>query len=179
MPMLFRRSLSVALLLFAPSAALSAQSASRANVLTVNVLSEVILTHAVEYEHVSKPSRSDGGGVTWWVGNNSNGTLRYASFDLKRRWYPSGAAPKDFSVGLSVGYVSVNGVDVDGDDETGHGPSVGALLERQWFPGSADRIAFVLGGGIKAILVEPRHAPEGRNFAPVYPTIRFSVGYAW
>jgi hypothetical protein len=177
--MLSRRSLSVALLLFAPYAALSAQSASRTNVLTVNVLSEVIFTHAVEYEHVSTPGRSDGVGATWWVGNNSNGTLRYASLDLKRRWYPSGAAPKGFAVGLSVGYVSVNGFDSDGDDETGHGPSAGALLERQWFPGSADRIAVVLGSGIKAVLAKPRHAPEGRNFAPVYATIRFSVGYAW
>ena len=92
--------------------------------------------------------------------------LDYTSVDFTFRYYPGEMNPRGFSVGASIGYLTVE--DDDGIVE-GKGPAVGFIGGYNWLLGKSERLAIAVGLGAKRLIVNndkyplaPEAAPTGR-----------------
>jgi hypothetical protein len=152
-----------------------AQDAGK-NVLTLQPLSAVFGFYSAEYERVGSKTVTWGLGGNYWHIGDSGDEVKYTSGEFKLRYYPSGEAPKGFSLGGAIGVTSVSGRTNDGDEGSVAGPSLGVLLEYQWLLGEKQNFSVVLGAGAKAINTKDADFSNG-DYTAKYPTARISVGW--
>jgi hypothetical protein len=157
-----------------PAAAL-AQDPAR-NVLTIQPLSAVFGFYSGEYERVVAKTFTWGVGANYWQLGDPGDRVRYTSSEFKLRYYPSGEAPRGFSLGGAIGVTSIKGTTSDGDEASVAGPSLAVLLEYQWLLGEKQDFAVALGAGAKAINVVNADFSNG-DYTAKYPTLRISVGW--
>lgn len=97
----------------------------------------------------------------------------YTSVDFTFRYYPGELNPKGFSVGASIGYLSVE--DDDGSDK-GKGPAIGFIGGYNWLLGKSQRLAITTGLGAKRLIADSDKYPEAPE-ATV--TGRLGIGLAF
>ena len=152
--------------------------APRANVLSINPLGIPFEVLSAEFERAASGNVSLGASVGY---TSVFDEVDYLSLDAKLRYYPTGPAPKGFSVGISAGYTRITDdfVEVTGGDDTYSAPSLGVLVDYNWLLGSTKR--FFVGAGLGAKRVFGDDDDDGLdddvNFA--YPTARFQVGFTF
>lgn len=95
--------------------------------------------------------------------------LDYTSVDFTFRYYPGEMNPKGFSVGASIGYLSVEG-------DEGKGPAVGFIGGYNWLLGKSERLVIAVGLGAKRLIVDNDKYP----LAPeAVPTGRLGIGLSF
>ena len=125
------------------------------------------------------------GGTYWSKGLDLDGgasaKVRYASGDVKLRYYPGAHALRGFSVGGQAGYTRVRGQAADSASERSAdgsvgGASMGAALDYGLLIGGSDAFYLGTGVGVKALFVDKKSI---KGITLAYPTVRFSLGYAF
>lgn len=99
--------------------------------------------------------------------------LNYSAVDFTFRYYPGEVNPKGFSVGASIGYLSVE--DDAGFDE-GKGPAIGFIGGYNWLLGKSERLAIAVGLGAKRLIVDDDKYPGAPEAAP---TGRLGIGLSF
>ena len=101
--------------------------------------------------------------------------VRYTSLDGIARFYPNGRAVRGFSVGMSVGVVSIDD-DLDDcefcNDDSGTSASIGVRGDYVWILGRDQVFTVATGIGAKRLLSDDLDT----SFLPIG---RLSIGYAW
>ena len=75
--------------------------------------------------------------------------LDYTSVDLTFRYYPGELNPEGFSIGASVGYMSIED---DDPSDAGKGAAIGFIGGYSWLLGKSNRLAIATGLGAKRLL---------------------------
>ncbi|MDQ6831350.1 MAG: DUF3575 domain-containing protein [Gemmatimonadota bacterium] len=169
-----------AILALAP-VALHAQSAPN-NVLSINPLSSILGFYSGEFEHALSPSTSIGIGGSYWsddADNFGNGyRLRYYSTEAKLRYYPSARGLAGFNLGLTGGItrVSEHHTTAGSIDDGATAGSFGFEFAYNWLLGADRRLLISAGGGAKRLILTSDNVD---HTTLAYPTIRFSVGFAF
>ena len=147
-------------------------------VISIQPLSAMLTVYAGELERVLSPSLSLGAGATYWDAGENDGEATYLSGDLKLRYYPSGNALHGFSFGGSVGMTRVEGEDdVEGTPFEVTGPTIGTMFEYSWLLNQQRSFYMGIGAGVKALFIDEDDVDD--DVALRYPTVRFSVGWAF
>ncbi len=81
----------------------------------------------------------------------------YTSVDFTFRYYPGEINPRGFSVGASLGYLSMK--NEDGTDE-GKGPAIGFIGGYNWLLGKSERLAIATGIGAKRLIADSDKYPD-------------------
>ena len=147
-------------------------------VLSVQPLSAMLTVYAGEFERALSPSMTLGVGATYWGVDEDDADASYLSGDLKLRYYPSGRALAGFSFGGSVGMTRVaDEDDTDGTTSSATGPTIGTMIEYSWLLNAQRSFYIGLGAGVKALFIDEDEVDEDLTLR--YPTVRFSVGWAF
>ena len=155
---------------FAQSSDDSRAGIARVNLISANPIGLLFEWYNGEFEHAIAPTASLAISGTSYDLDNA----RYTSIDGIARYYPSARALRGFSVGGSVGFVSVND-DCSGDfcnDNDFSAATIGVRGDYVWILGRDQRFSVETGIGAKRILSD-RSDVEG------LPIGRLSIGYAW
>lgn len=83
--------------------------------------------------------------------------FNYTSVDFTFRYYPGEINPKGFSVGMSLGYLSIEN---DWGFDKGKGPAVGFIGGYNWLLGRSKRLAIATGLGAKRLLADGDKYPD-------------------
>lgn len=172
--------LAAALVAAAPHADAHAQSLphGKQQVVSIQPLSAMLTIYAGELERVLSPSTSLGVGATYWNSDEDTGDVSYLSGDLKLRYYPSAQALAGFSFGGSVGMTRVaDEDDTDGSTSSATGATIGTMIEYSWLLNAQRSFYIGLGAGVKALFIDEDEVDEDVTLR--YPTVRFSVGWAF
>ena len=147
-------------------------------VFSIQPLSAMFTVYAAELERTISPSLTIGLGGTHFDTDEEDGDATYVSGDLKLRYYPSGNALQGFSFGGSVGMSRVEGEDeVEGTRFDVAGPTIGTMIEYSWLLNQQRSFYMGLGAGVKALFIDEDDVDD--DVALRYPTVRFSVGWAF
>jgi hypothetical protein len=143
---------------------------ARLNLVSANPIGLLFEWYNGEFEHAIAPTASLAISGTSYDLDNA----RYTSIDGIARYYPSARALRGFSVGGSVGFVSVNdncsGSSCNDNDFSA--ATIGVRGDYVWILGRDQRFSVETGIGAKRILSD-RSDVEG------LPIGRLSIGYAW
>lgn len=167
--------LAASTLIAAPALAQSSDDSragiARVNLISANPIGLLFEWYNGEIEHAITPTVSLAASGTSYDFSDA----RYTSIDGIVRYYPSARALRGFSVGGSLGFVSVND-DCSGDfcnnNDDFSAPSIGVRGDYVWILGRDQRFSVETGIGAKRILSD-RSDVEG------LPIGRLSIGYAW
>ena len=162
----------------------SAQTAAppKTNVISIQPLSAVFGVYAAEYEHAVSPTVTFGVGGSYWSNDDNESKTKYASGDIKLRYYPEAQPFRGFSFGGQLGYTSISDQENvglfggSGSKSTANGPTIGVALDYNWLLGASRSFYVGLGVGAKKIFANA-HDLGSANLA--YPTARISIGYAY
>jgi hypothetical protein len=168
-----------ALMPFAAASAQQVEVAAPRNVISVQPINAVLTMYSAEYERKAGAAATFGIGGTYLNAGSGADEATYKSADFKLRYYPNGAALMGFSFGATGGFTSISGTDLNGNNASVSGPSLGVLLEYQWLLGEKRNFSVALGAGAKALFVKSNQFTGNDNFITRYPTARVSVGYAF
>ncbi len=168
-----------ALMPFAIASAQQVEVVAPRNVISIQPINAVLTAYSAEYERQSGSAVTLGVGGTYFNAGSGVDEVTYKSADFKLRYYPNGTALMGFSFGGSAGFSSISGTDLNGNNATVSGPSLGILLEYQWLLGVKRNFAVALGAGAKAVYVKDNQFTSNNSFVTRYPTARISVGYAF
>jgi hypothetical protein len=142
---------------------------TRANLISANPIGLLFEWYNGELEHAITPTASLAVSGTSYDLNDS----RYTSVDGIARYYPSARALHGFSVGGSIGFVSVNdNCSNCSNTNDFSAATIGVRGDYVWILGRDQRFSVETGIGAKRILSN-RADVEG------LPIGRLSIGYAW
>jgi hypothetical protein len=184
----------VALVAFVALAALPAAARAQAGavqarppqILSVNPFGLVFNYFYAEYERAFTPNSS--GAISGSYSDLAD-DLRFVSFDLRYRLYPSENAPEGFSVAATVGFSRVTDTGVRCSDGTeggcepgevhpiGNALTTGIQLDYTWLLGS--RKGFAIGVGLGAKRLRYTGDEPGDDPPKTVPTARFTIGRAF
>jgi len=99
--------------------------------------------------------------------------LNYSAVDFTFRYYPGELNPKGFSVGASIGYLTVED---DVGIVEGKGPAIGFIGGYNWLLGKSERLAIAVGLGAKRLIVDSDKYPGAPEAAP---TGRLGIGLSF
>jgi hypothetical protein len=105
---------------------------------------------------------------------------RYTSFDFKARYYPGEVVLRDFSAGVSLGYLnySTPSKTVPGTRDRLSAPTLGLIADYNWLLGTEPRFLVGTGVGIERVLANSGDRQRvGLDRALL--TARFTVGLAF
>ena len=110
---------------------------------------------------------------------------RWASFELRGRYYPAEVALRGFSMGLGIGVVqfSDRSNNYTGDpnvrpERLSHtSPTISVGADHNWLLGSQRR--FLVGGGVGAKRMLTTGDDPNLDVPRAYPTVRFLIGLAF
>lgn len=87
--------------------------------------------------------------------------LDYTSVDFTFRYYPGELNPEGFSIGVSLGYLSI---DDDDPTDSGKGAAIGFIGGYNWLLGKSNRLAIATGLGAKRLIADsgPEATVTGR-----------------
>jgi hypothetical protein len=167
----------IALAAIASSSSAQRVEASRSGMVRVNLISAnpiglLFEWYNGELEHALSSTTSLAVAASRYDFDNAN----YTSADGIARYYPTGRALRGFSIGVSVGVVSVDD-DFDGncigcEDDDGTSATIGIRGDYVWILGRDQRFSVAAGIGAKRLLNNDL-GTEG------LPIGRLSIGYAW
>lgn len=125
-------------------------------VATINPFAVILGGFNGDVEMNMAPGMTGALSVSWFPDE-----LDYTSVDFTFRYYPGELNPEGFSVGASLGYVSIDDEDVG---ERSKGAAVGFIGGYTWLLGKSDRLAIATGIGLKRLLSDtgPEVMPSGR-----------------
>jgi hypothetical protein len=105
---------------------------------------------------------------------------RYTSFDFKARYYPGEVVLRDFSAGVSLGYLnySTPSKTVPGTRDRLSAPTLGLIADYNWFLGTEPRFVVGTGAGIERVLANSG-ARQRVGLDRALLTARFTVGLAF
>ena len=144
---------------------------------------------AFEAEGVILPGVTIAGGVSYVSVSDDEGEgtghPRFASGDVKVRYYPAEVALRGFSVGLGLGVTQYSEIRNSGTDitpvlgrESLTAPTISVLADYNFLIGARER--FVVGTGIGAKRILAAEEDRERVDAPrAYPFVRFVLGIAF
>lgn len=169
----------------APSRASSPLPAAHGQVLSIQPLWSTVGAFAGELERrVSSKWTLGVGGMYFGKElalHGGSADAKYASGDVKLRYYPGARALRGFSLGAQAGYSRVRGQATDSVTSrsaqgSAGGASMGAALDYSWLLGASDAFYVGVGAGVKALFID-KESVKGVTLA--YPTARLSIGYAF
>ncbi len=178
------------LLVLAPTVAAAQDGVPRppaANVVSVNPLYLPLGMFVAEYEHAIAPSATLGlsGGYYDPIGQDDGDDDRYASAEVKFRYFPGERAPRGFSIGASAGlahFIYNNSCCTSAGDLLDNGsetaPTFGVVLDYNWLLGRNRRFFVGTGVGAKRLLGN-RRDDDFFDELTVIPTVRLQVGAAF
>lgn len=141
----------------------------RTNLVSANPIGILFEWFNGEYEHAFSSTVSLAGAASSYDFEDA----RYAAVDGIIRYYPSGRALRGFSIGASLGFISIDeDFDCEGCDEDGSSATLGVRADYVWILGRDQRFAAAAGIGAKRLLSNDL-GTEG------VPIGRLSIGYAW
>jgi hypothetical protein len=143
---------------------------ARVNLVSANPIGLLFEWYNGELEHAMTPTTSLAISGTSYDLDDA----RYTSIDGIARYYPSARAIRGFSVGGSVGFVSVSD-SCSGDfctDDDFSAAAIGVRGDYVWILGRDQRFSVESGIGAKRIL-------SNRSDVEGLPIGRLSIGYAW
>ena len=154
-------------------------------VVSLQPITAMFTLYSAELERKLTPTLTLGVGGTYWSDgeDDTDGSVdaKYASGDLKLRYYPGATPFQGFSFGVQAGVTRVSGsVTNEGTGETEEGsttgPTFGVALDHNWLLGASKSFYVGLGIGAKALFIDE----DAIDDATVrYPTARISIGYAF
>jgi hypothetical protein len=154
-------------------------------VLSVQPITAMFTLYSAELERKLTPTLTLGVGGTYWSdgSDDADGSVdaRYASGDVKLRYYPGATPFQGFSFGAQAGLTRVSGSVTNedtGETEDGSttGPTFGVALDYNWLLGASKSFYVGLGVGAKALFIDEDAID---NATVRYPTARVSIGYAF
>ena len=141
----------------------------RVNLISANPIGILFEWYNGEYERALSSTVSLAGAASSYDFEDA----RYASVDGIVRYYPSGRAIRGFSIGASLGFISIDeDFECEGCDEDGSSATLGVRADYVWILGRDQRFAAAAGIGAKRLLSDDL-GTEG------VPIGRLSIGYAW
>jgi hypothetical protein len=155
----------------AQSVDLTRSGITRANLVSANPIGLLFEWYNGEFEHAINSTVS----LAVAASSYDFDGPRYNSVDGIARYYPSARALKGFSVGMSVGFVSIDDNYDDCiycSDESGSSATIGVRGDYVWILGRDQRFAVATGIGAKRLLSDVQ-GTEG------LPIGRLSLGYAF
>lgn len=168
----------IALAALSADALAQAPSHGKQQVISIQPLSAMLTVYAGELERALSPTWTLGVGATHWDLDEDDADAAYLSGDLKLRYYPSGEALSGFSFGGSVGMTRVSEEnDLDGSTASATGPTIGTMIEYSWLLNAQRSFYIGLGAGVKALFIDEDEFDDDVTLR--YPTVRFSVGWAF
>ena len=105
---------------------------------------------------------------------------RYTSFDFKARYYPGEVVLRDFSAGVSLGYLnySTPSKTIPGTRDRLSAPTLGLIADYNWLLGTEPRFLVGTGVGVERVLANSGDRQRvGLDRALL--TARFTVGLAF
>ncbi|HEX2716658.1 MAG TPA: DUF3575 domain-containing protein [Gemmatimonadaceae bacterium] len=181
------RTIALAAALAIPAMVSAQAPAAKSNVLSIQPLAAMFTVYAGELEHRLGTASTIGLGASYWSHGDTNkdgSSGKYASGDLKLKYYPQGHALEGFSVGGQVGYTSltgtettINGSTTTTQKETLSGPTVGISLDYNWLLGATKGFYIGLGAGAKKLFI--KDSAILTDVIATYPTARLSIGFAF
>ena len=173
---LFRLSLAIVAAALAFTGTASAQSAdgdragiARRNLVSANPIGLLFEWYNGEYERAMSNTTSLAVAASTFDFWEDDG--RYTAIDGIARYYPQARALRGFSVGASLGIVSLDS-DCDECEDDGTSATLGIRGDYVWIIGRDQSFAVATGIGAKRIL----SSDVGTDFLPIG---RLSIGYAW
>lgn len=125
------------------------------------------------------------GGTYWSKGydfdRGGSAEVKYASGDVKLRYYPGGRALQGLSLGGQAGYTRVHGQAADSAtarsaEGSAGGASMGMAFDYNWLLGASNAFYLGMGVGVKGLFIDKESI---KGVALAYPTARMSVGWAF
>ena len=179
------RTVALAAALAIPAMVSAQAPAAKSNVLSIQPLAAMFTVYSAELEHRMGTSSTLGVGASYWDTGDDEGTSgKYASGDLKLKYYPQGHALEGFALGGQVGYTSMTGTEttITGtttttEEETLSGPTVGISLDYNWLLGANKGFYIGLGVGAKKLFIKDSDILT--DVIATYPTARLSIGFAF
>ena len=132
-----------------------------------------------DFEHrLTKTSTIGVGGTANLNSGRDDEFRRYASAELKWRYYPVARAPEGFSIAATGGFVTGEDNAIflpNGSSSRSTLGTIGTELSYQWMLGSSERFAVVVGAGAKRLF-----DGELSGFGvTVIPTARVNIGFGF
>ncbi len=99
--------------------------------------------------------------------------LNYRSVDFTFRYYPGERNPEGFSIGASLGYLTM---ERDDGTEKGKGPAIGFIGGYNWLLGRSERLAIATGLGLRRLIADSDKYPDAPE---VVPSGRLGIGLSF